>query len=631
VYRSSPKPRSPIVRLAVGLVAAAVGIGIGLGGYGLPSAQAAGAFFCADGTQPYAPVSTVEAFAAGTAVTGLSVTSGTTPSAFTGSYVGSIANGLGVGKDLLLFRLRSDVIDGTGPNGLKAAGIWAGMSGSPVYATDGSLIGAVAYSLNEDNLPIAGVTPAEYMKSIGNTALGTAAKVKSTASNLVVSDAGARIAGTNLAGTTFTRVKNVNVAGTAEAKANAFVNRTLARTPRTAKAAGTLRSRTFAPAAAQTAAVTAPLVAGGSIAALYTSGDLISGSIGTVTAVCGNTVYAFGHPMDLIGTTSLAMANASTALIVPDGTGTVGSYKQVSQIGEPLGMITQDRLVGIRGTVGSTTTYGIDVRVRNASGTQVATYHSDIAYPEVAASAVAALTGQAAYEQLDQYSSGTGKVSWTIHYRRASGRTESLTNSQIVSDPADFPDAVATYPADDLWTISDNALEKVTITGVEVTLTLLDADGLSYQASGVQLRRSTGRWGSLDGARLKAGKTYSIRPTYTLRTNGVATTTVVTGNPLTIKLPAKARKSGWFSAVAAAEYVDVCDDSIDECDDWADEGDLFSSFDDLIASLQDETSNSSMSGELHYRLTKGSRTRARSWHGPGVVTGGVQVAFQIKK
>ena len=74
---------------------------------------------------------------------------------------------MGKGKDLLLFQLSSPVIDGTG--GLKPAGIWAGMSGSPVYSSDGALIGAVSYSLNYDNLPVAGVTPAEYMKTIGST------------------------------------------------------------------------------------------------------------------------------------------------------------------------------------------------------------------------------------------------------------------------------------------------------------------------------------------------------------------------------------------------------------------------------------------------------------------------------
>ncbi|MCB0913364.1 MAG: hypothetical protein KDB60_17300, partial [Propionibacteriaceae bacterium] len=474
---------SPITRLVAGLAATALGVGLSISG--APAAHAAESYFCSDNTQPYAPVADVEAFDAGTAVTGLSVTKGTTPDEFTGSYIGYIADALGKGKDLLLFRLHSDVIDGTGADGLKAAGIWAGMSGSPVYTTDGKLIGAVAYSLNWDNLPVAGVTPAEYMKSIGSTALGTASTMKINKDKLKVSSAGTTVAGTNLAGASLSQVKTVNVAGPAGTRANELTNLTLARTPKTAKSASTLRSRSFLPAAAQRN-VTEPLVAGGSVAALYASGDLIAGAIGTVTAICGDTVYAFGHPMDAIGKTLLGMANASTALIVPDGTGWYGSYKQVSRIGDPIGMITQDRTVGIRGTIGDVTSYGVDVAVQDASGAEVATYHSDVINPEVGASAVASLTTQATYEQLDEWYSGTGKVSWTIAYTRADGTTGTLTNTQVVADNYWFGEYAGEYPANDVWAISDNEFEDVTIDSVQVTVQLLSADMLTYAASGVQ-------------------------------------------------------------------------------------------------------------------------------------------------
>ncbi len=386
-------PPSSRARRFTAALAAGV-IGVGLLAAATP-AQANGThFFCPDNTQPYVPVAEVEAFSAGETVTGLSVTHGTTPDAFTGTYIGYIDDGIGLGKDMLLFKLSSDVIDGTG--GLKAAGIWAGMSGSPVYK-DGRLIGAVSYSLNYDNLPIAGVTPAEYMKSIGTTAVSTAAKVKVTRSNLKVSAAGVKAAGTDLVGASLSQVKTVNVAGGAGEKLNAFANRTFARTAKTAKA-DTMRSGQLLPAAAVSSDLTAPLVAGGTVAALYGSGDLVAGGVGTVTAVCGDTVWAFGHPMDYIGTTSLYLANASTALIVPDGTGSVGSYKQVSKFGAPVGMITQDRLVGIRGTVGATKGYGIDVTVQNPAGTQVGAYHGDLAYQGLSGAAIAYLIGQAAIE-----------------------------------------------------------------------------------------------------------------------------------------------------------------------------------------------------------------------------------------
>ncbi|MBI5027877.1 MAG: hypothetical protein HZB48_03510, partial [Actinobacteria bacterium] len=232
------------------------------------------------------------------------------------------------------------------------------------------------------------------------------------------------------------------------------------------------------------------------MAALYSSGDLLAGAVGTVTAVCGATVWAFGHPMDYTGRTSMLMANASTALIVPDSTGSEGSYKQVSQFGAPLGMITQDRFVGIRGTTGDVEAFGIEVAVQGPSGTPLATYSGDLASQELTPSAVAYLVGTAAMEQLDQYGAGTGRLSWTIAYRRADGSIGSFTNSQVVADSSWFLDEIGTPPAEDAWAIVDNAFEEVAITGVQVTLTLLDDDAITYAPSGIQLRDAAGTWRS---------------------------------------------------------------------------------------------------------------------------------------
>ncbi|MGC3994385.1 MAG: hypothetical protein QM779_09810 [Propionicimonas sp.] len=614
---SRPRPS----RLLAGLAAGALAIGLSF--TGTPAAHAATTYFCADDTVPYAPVSEVESFSAGTAVTGLTVTSGTTPSGFTGTYTGYIADGLGKGKDMLLFTLSSPVIDGTA--GLKAAGIWAGMSGSPVYTTDGRLIGAVSYSLNGDNLPVAGVTPAEYMKTIGTTALGTAStKIRVSAANLRTATAATTSA---LTGSTFAPAKTVQVAGPAGTQQNAFTNRTLARTPRTAKAAASLRSGTFLPAAAVNDDLTAPLVAGGTIAASYTSGDLIASAVGTVTAVCGDTVWAFGHPMNFAGKTNLFMSNASTALIVPDATGTYGSYKQVSAFGEPVGTITQDRYFGIRGALGTTTATPVTVNVTNAAGTPVDTYSMDVADPEVLASAVGALVGQAAYEQLDQYGSGTAKISWTIEFTRESGEQQSLTNSMYVEDAYYFPDAAATYPAEDVWTIGDSGLEDVTITGVTVTLQLLSADALSYRASGVQVQGTSGSWSTLSGAKLKAATTYQLRPVYSVVTNDTPKGKVY-GDPFTAKLSKKAKTSGTFTLQATSDADEFCDE--DECEDWSEDSDSEETFDDLLADLDALPVRDEVSGALRYKLKSGSSVAWFDLVAPGYVTGSKKVAFTIK-
>ena len=64
-------------------------------------------------------------------VHGLTVTKGTTPAPFTGTFEGVLQDGIAPGVDLILADLHSATID--------KVGIWAGMSGSPVYDTHGAL------------------------------------------------------------------------------------------------------------------------------------------------------------------------------------------------------------------------------------------------------------------------------------------------------------------------------------------------------------------------------------------------------------------------------------------------------------------------------------------------------------
>ena len=96
------------------------------------------------------------------AVHGLTVTSGTTPSTFDGTVIGVLKDGIEPGVDMVMMKLTSPEIDSIG-------GIWEGMSGSPVYAADDSLIGAVAYTLSYGSTPIAGITPWQDMQAHAGT------------------------------------------------------------------------------------------------------------------------------------------------------------------------------------------------------------------------------------------------------------------------------------------------------------------------------------------------------------------------------------------------------------------------------------------------------------------------------
>jgi hypothetical protein len=109
----------------------------------------------------------VQDLTVGTTVNGLTVSSGTTPGAFSGTVQGVLEDGIAPGVDMVLADLHSTTID--------RVGIWAGMSGSPVYTDDGELIGAVAYSLTYGLTTVAGITPASELTKL-LTPAGTTAR-----------------------------------------------------------------------------------------------------------------------------------------------------------------------------------------------------------------------------------------------------------------------------------------------------------------------------------------------------------------------------------------------------------------------------------------------------------------------
>jgi hypothetical protein len=55
------------------------------------------------------------------------------------------------------------------------------------------------------------------------------------------------------------------------------------------------------------------IVAGGNLVASLSYGDVTYAGIGTATAVCGNQVLAFGHPMLWSGPSTLSMHGPSTS------------------------------------------------------------------------------------------------------------------------------------------------------------------------------------------------------------------------------------------------------------------------------------------------------------------------------
>lgn len=322
--------------LALGLTATT---GLAAAGGGFPGSPAH-----AD-PPPCAEAFPVAELTEGQLVEGLTVDNGTTPEPFTGTVLGVLENGIAPGLDMIMMELDSPAID-------KAGGIWQGMSGSPVYAENDQLIGAVAYGLAYGTTPIAGVTPYEAMDDYLGAAVAPGPVAVSRTDARTIAATGEATTAQAEQGFEHlpvpTGVVGVRQARIADRPGRAYL-------PEATRRMGVSSSTTAAPVDT--------LVAGGNLAAIQSKGDITFAGVGTVTSVCDGRLVGFGHPMMFSGRTSLAMGAASAIYVQEDP---LGVPFKVANIGDIGGTITDDRLAGIAGDFGP--------------APDVATFTSDVTY-----------------------------------------------------------------------------------------------------------------------------------------------------------------------------------------------------------------------------------------------------------
>lgn len=265
------------------------------------------------------------------AVTGLTVSKGTTPEPFSGTVIGTLKDGIAPGIDMIMIKFDSAALQ-------DAGGIWQGMSGSPVYK-DGKLIGAVAYGLAYGPSPIAGVTP---FSDMDDYLTGTPAAKVTVDRTQAARIAAASDVSRDQAAQGFTQLPiPMSVTGLSSNRA-----RQLAGVDEPWN-----RGVSYATGRAGTAAVDASsIVAGGNVAASAAYGDVSFAGVGTVTSVCNGRIVAFGHPFNNLGETTLGLHPADALYVQPDS---LGSPFKVANIGAPAGVIDQDRRTGISGALGT--------------------------------------------------------------------------------------------------------------------------------------------------------------------------------------------------------------------------------------------------------------------------------------
>jgi hypothetical protein len=404
---------------------------------------------------------------------GLTVVRGATPQPFAVEVLGVLENGIGAGRDMIII----EASDLPGRQVISAGGgIWAGMSGSPVYI-DGKLLGAVAWGFSAAPSPIGGVTPAADMLdllSLPSPAARQPAASPAASKKVSLSAADRRAIAAEAeaavpAGSLEQLTLPMSVSGLSPRRVQRFQAEAQADGLPVVAYPG---SRRTAPAA--TEALARPQAGGNFIAAL-SYGDLTAAAIGTATAICGDEAVAFGHPFQFIGASTYGANDGNSLSIVKDNT--FGSFKLAS-VGAQFGTVDQDRLAGIRAdltrvpalTPIKSTIRNLDTGTRRR-GTTLAADRTSMA-------AITAFGFLSNYDAVfDEIGDGRAGTSWTITGRRAGNVPFTVSRSNTFASQFDVSFDAAFDVGDAVNALVTNEFGPVTIDRVS----LLSSVTTAYQ------------------------------------------------------------------------------------------------------------------------------------------------------
>ncbi len=267
----------------------------------------------------------------GMRATGRTIFSGANIEEFQAEILGVLEN-VAPKQSIILARLSG------GP--LERTGVLQGMSGSPVYI-NGKLIGAVALSFPFSKEPIAGIRPIQEMLTSASTPAPPRAVRPENPfdlASLLPKRAEYDLGPTRLAeiATPFW--------------INGFTPGTLQHFAPMLRGAGLEPVQGLSGGGNPGAALGDParLQPGSMISVQLITGDLSAGADGTVTAIDGNSVYAFGHRFLSIGDTEMPFARSEVMTLLSS----LNSSFKISAPKEWMGSITQDRTPAITGTLG---------------------------------------------------------------------------------------------------------------------------------------------------------------------------------------------------------------------------------------------------------------------------------------
>jgi hypothetical protein len=585
--------------------------------------------------------STVSNLTVGQTVTGLTSVDSSGTVEFTGTYVGTIDNGIADGMDMLVFDLEGPRI--TNPDGSVDAGSWSGISGSPVYDdATGALVGSVSYGFTSTSSPRAGITPAQYIYDLSapgySAATSAPATVKATRSEAAAIERASSRPGSLGTGRMLEPAKQISGVDAG------LANKLAKKSPTLQKKSPHLSGGFRAGSGGGGSDVDYPIVPGGSIALTSSTGTVTTGLVGTVTAVCGAKVYALGHPAAFTGQSTMTFNGAQTVAIQEDGIASP-SFK-IANIGRVKGVVNQDRLQGVVGTLGqapnAATVTSSTTAPRLAAPKQSSTSVSEQpALPLIVASQISSDVVTA----LNQYSSGDALMTWTITYTRSGSRgVKTFKRTQHYSTAADFPTQVSFDAASDVEALLSNRFEKVTISSVAISTALQPKHREVRPSRAQYYTKGKWRWVGRSGIKARPGSTIPVRLRVKAAGSDSSGPTTFTSQTK-FKVSKNARGTGRLVFEGQAFSYD-------------EEGLLFgdedllaallqqggggggkddekyeapSNLDELLEVISSQPRQDNVVGSLTYKTKRGKVEQRRTVRGPSVVSGSLKVRLPIRK
>ena len=362
-------------------------------------------------------------------------------------------------KRIIMAQASGDVIKRTG-------GILQGMSGSPFYI-NGKLVGALSATLKEMDPRMVFVTPIEDMVELWNlpdpkeqvnrfkTVRVVEEEKKTDEAETLTEDEKEELA-KDYAADNAEEVDAFYFGGFDD-NGIKFLQREL----------GLKKLQTPPAKAERGLQLDASLQPGSALGVAIIYGDFSLGATGTVTAVDGKRVLAFGHSFTHGGNVNYFMTDAS---VIGSVSGVTNIGVKLAGIGHIIGRVNQDRDSGIAGILGTfPAVVPISVTVKDAALGKQETYNATIAYNENLVPKLGASIAYTALSKMaDTLAESTVEIDFNVKTNAIAGGE--LTRKNMFYNPSDVGQVAVLELMQALNLVCSNTKEESNIFGVDVNI-----------------------------------------------------------------------------------------------------------------------------------------------------------------